>query len=100
MKHAKPMNTINEIFIKINFFSLGIYQILVLFGNAEFMSVVKYGNKSHIAMARTIRQLEREQNSAFACLRRSRIQGARSRLRSTNTPAFPPPRGSAPPTTN
>lgn len=95
MKHAKPMNTINEIFVKINFFSLDIYQILVLFGNAEFMSVVKYGNKSHIAMARTIRQLERKQNSAFACLGRSRTQGARSQLCSANTPAFPLLRASA-----
>lgn len=95
MKHAKPMNTINEIFVKINFFSLDIYQILVLFGNVEFMSVVKYGNKSHIAVARTIRQLERKQNSAFACLGRSRTQGARSQLCSANTPAFPLLRASA-----
>lgn len=32
------------------------------------MSVVKYGNKSHIAVARTRCQLERKQNSVFACL--------------------------------
>lgn len=95
MQHAKPMNTINEIFTKINFFSLGIYQIPVLFGNAEFMSVVKYGNKSHIAMARTIRQLERKQNSVIACLGRSRLQGAHSQFCSMNTPTFPLLRGSA-----
>jgi hypothetical protein len=43
----KSVNTISEILIKINLFSLGINWILVLFGNVEFMSVVKYTNKPH-----------------------------------------------------
>lgn len=70
MKYAESVNALSEILIKINFFSWGIYWILVLFGNAEFMSVVKYGNKAHIAAARTVRRLERKRNSALAFLGR------------------------------
>lgn len=42
MKHAKSINIVSRIFTEINLFSLGRYQILVLFGNAEFTYVVKY----------------------------------------------------------
>lgn len=65
MKHAKSINIISRIFTEINLFSLGRYQILVLFGNAEFMYVVKYGNKSHIAVAWTIRSPERKWNAGY-----------------------------------
>lgn len=63
VKHATSRNTVSEILIKINLFSLNIHWIGVLFGNTEFISVVKDGNKSPLAVARTVCQLEREQNS-------------------------------------
>lgn len=66
MKHTTSRNTLSEILIKINLFSLSIYRIGVLFGNTEFISVVKYGNKSPVAVARTVCQLERKQNSGVS----------------------------------
>lgn len=66
VKHATSRNTVSEILIKINLFSLNIHRIGVLFGNTEFISVVKYGNKSPLAVARTVCQLEREQNSGVS----------------------------------
>lgn len=41
MKLAKSMGSISESLIKINFFSSVISRVLVLFGNAELMSLVK-----------------------------------------------------------
>lgn len=49
----KSVNIVSETLVKINLFSLGINQILALFGNMEFMLVVKYANKSYIAVVRT-----------------------------------------------
>lgn len=95
MKHVKSMNIVSGIFIKINLFSLGLYWILVLFGNVEFMSVVKYGNKCHIAVARAARQLERKQNAVICSFEESSRPGSLSPLCSENTPAFPLLRGSA-----
>lgn len=66
VKHATSRNTVSEILIKINLFSLNIHRIGVLFGNTEFISVVKYGNKSPLAVARTVCQLERKQNSGVS----------------------------------
>lgn len=40
------MGTLSEILIKVNLFSLGISRILVLFENAELMSVVKGTKKA------------------------------------------------------
>lgn len=62
MKHAKSMGTVSEILSKINLFSLGMFQILVLCGNAELVSVVKGSNKT-----RTVRQLK-SQHSVCTCL--------------------------------
>ena len=66
VKHATSRNTVSEILIKINLSSLNIHRIGVLFGNTEFISVVKYGNKSPVAVARTVCQLERKQNSGVS----------------------------------
>lgn len=82
MKHAKSISTVSKILIKINLLSLGICRMLVLFGNAEFMSVVQCGTKARIR-----HQLRRKQNSVLACLGRS--------LCSKKTPAFPLLRASA-----
>lgn len=62
MKYVEFVNVLSEIFIKINFFLWGIYWILVLFGNVEFMFVVKYGNKVYIVAVRIVRRLERKRN--------------------------------------
>ena len=64
MQH--PETLLSEILININLFSLSIYRIGVLFGNTEFISVIKYGNKSPVAVARTVCQLERKQNSGVS----------------------------------
>lgn len=74
-KHVKSMGTISEILITINLFSLGIYRIPVLFGNAELVSVVKGGDK-----ARTVRRLK-SQHSVRTCL-------GRPGIRSGNAPAL------------
>lgn len=49
----KSVNTVSETLVKINLISLGINWLLALFGNVEFMLVVKYVNKSYIAVVRS-----------------------------------------------
>lgn len=63
----KSVSPVSETLVKINLFSLGINWILALFGNVEFMLVVKCVNKSYIAVVRSS-QLGRKPNLALACL--------------------------------
>lgn len=82
MKYEKSVSTVSKVLIKINLFLLGVCQMRVSFGDAEFMSVVQCGTEARIRQ-----QLKRKQNLVLACLGRS--------LCSKKTPAFPLLRGSA-----